>query len=313
VIDVLEGLSPPLDVRGLAIARLGAGVQADLFVVRAPGRRLLWQEHAELVVKLYRSSDADIDEVARDEFESLCRLHARLDDHHFGVWTIRTPAPVLCSRRPPGLVMTMVPGRSLNSHLTAPAGSVAGDLDPLACAIGHALWRYWNDEVRIYGDLDLNNILCDLDAGVLSLVDPGMPEKAYLCEGVKRAWYPASRDLAYLVFDVATAQRYWFGLLPARKRREELVERILRACLQTIDSAAERAALLDEVARCARVHLRRIKAGWSPVGLWHVLLRRIAARHIDRTLRGLQTDAGGNGRAPLAGCMAPGSLEGHGG
>ena len=264
---LLQGLSTLPDVRSLEIERLAAGAGRSL---RCPARDRspLWEFHAELVVKLYKASNGNIDEVVRDEFESLCRLNARLDGRVINGWRIRTPAPLYCSGRPPGLVMTRVPGRSLNAHIRAGGAATSGDLDPLAGAIGTALLHYWDHESRIYGDIDFNNILCEPAAAVLSFVDPGMPEASYLCDGVDRRWHPASRDLAYLLFDVATSERLWFGRPAARRRQQELAERVVHACLGRIDSAPAKAALLDEVDACARVHLRRIKASWSPAGIW---------------------------------------------
>ena len=108
---------------------------------------------------------------------------------------------------------------------------------------------------------------------MLSFVDPGMPEPSYLCDEVDRRVYPASRDLAYLMFDVATSERLWFGRPAARRRQRELADRVVHACLGGIGSAAAKAALLDEVDACARVHLRRIKASWSLAGTWRRLSR----------------------------------------
>jgi hypothetical protein len=290
LILVLQALPTPPDVGSLEIETLGAGVQADLFVVRARDRSPLWQSHDELVVKLYKPTDSNVHEVARDEFESLDRLNARLDGRVINGWRIRTPAPLYHSERPSGLVMTMVPGRSLNAHIRAGGAVIRGDLDRLAGAIGAALVHYWEHEARIYGDIDFNNILCEPAAGVLSFVDPGMPEQSYLCDGVDRRWYPASRDLAYLMFDVATSERLWFGRPTARKRQRELAERVVHACLAEIGSAPAK-ALLNEVDACARAHLGRIKASWSLAGTWRRLLRRMAARTIDQTIRRLRADS----------------------
>jgi len=293
----------PPDVGSLEIERLGAGAQADLFVVRARDRSHFWQSHAELVVKLYKTSDSAIDEVVRDEFESLGRLNARLDGRVINGWRICTPTPLHCSECPPGIVMTMVSGRSLNAHIRAAGAATQGDLDPLAGAIGAALLHYWDHESRIYGDIDFNNILCEPAAGVLSFVDPGMPEKSYLCDGVDRRWYPASRDLAYLMFDVATAERLWFGRPAARRRQRELAERVVHACLGRIGSAPAKAALLDEVDACARVHLRRIKPSWSLAGIWRRLLRRIASRSIDRTIQRLRGESEARRACPADGLL----------
>lgn len=300
---MLQELIPAPDAGGWSIERLGGGVQADIFVVRTRNRQPLWQAHSDLVVKVYKTAGPDLDEVVRDEFESLSRLNARLDGCIINGWTIHTPAPLLRCERPAGLVMTMVSGRSLNSYLQASDGATAEDLESLASTIIAALERYWRGESRIYGDIDFNNILFDPMARGVSFVDPGMPERAYLCEGVDQLWYPASRDLAYMLFDVAASVKSFIGHSAARRRQKKLVERVLRTSLERLDSVHEKTCLLDEVDACARVHLRRIKATWSPAGIWRLLLRQIVSRSIAQTIHRLRAVAVASGDTPRHGVV----------
>ena len=44
-----------------------------------------------------------------------------------------------------------------------------------------------------------------------------MPEGDYLCEGVTKLWYPASRDLAYMLFEVAVSVKSGLGDRSARR------------------------------------------------------------------------------------------------
>jgi hypothetical protein len=177
------------------------------------------------------------------------------------------------------------------------------DLECLASTILAALVQYWGDVPRIYGDVNLDNILCEMATRSFSFVDPGMPEKAYLCEGVDKTWYPASRDLAYMLFDIAASVRSSIGHPVARQRQMDLIERLLLAFVERIDSAHEKACLLDELQACTRIHLRRIKANWSPAGIWRLLIRRIASRSIDKILHRVRAADVATGAHPVHGMI----------
>ncbi len=276
---VRSALDHLIDVRAdqaCEIEQLGQGDEADVFAVRSQDGQPLWHEHAELVVKLYREHTPDGSQAAQEECESLRKLSAVLDGKRFHGWTIRCPAPIGESHRPTALVMTKVPGKSLNYWLGN--GEAAGSLGAAGQAVIDAMVAYWNTENRIYGDLDFNNILCDPQTRTLSFVDPGMPEKTYLCSEVPRTWFPASRDLAYMLFDVAASVRASFARPRIWKRQKHLVETNLRAFMAAIDSPDARQNLLDEIRSCTDVHVARINVSWSPVGLFRSFVRRTASR-----------------------------------
>src|SRR5205823_2997777 len=159
-----EQFSPGCDPRSWVIDRLGEGVQSEVFVVRTGDRSPIRQAHPEVVVKLYKPGARGHADVALDEFESLLRLNARLDGVVIDGWTIATPFPLFRSEQPPGVIMTRVPGRSLNSYLRAAGGADPLVLESLAIAVIAALGSYWRGDGRIYGDIDFNNILCDPEA-----------------------------------------------------------------------------------------------------------------------------------------------------
>jgi hypothetical protein len=157
--------------------------------------------------------------------------------------------------------------------------------------------RYWSDSGRVYGELSMDNILCDLSGKSISFVDPGRPEKVYACEQVSRHWYPASRDLAYMLYDAGASVRTTLGKPAARRCHHRLVERVLRAFLQRVGPADQKRRLLEEIRACVRVHLQSLRGSFSPRGIWHWFLRRIAARRIESILGRLAEPAcGGRGR-----------------
>jgi hypothetical protein len=149
------------------------------------------------------------------------------------------------------------------------------------------LRKYWDGAARIYGDLDFNNILCDPPASTVCFIDPGMPEKAYECSAMPRRWYPASRDLAYVLYDVATSVRSVVGRPRVRRRRRMLIESMLRQFAGPLASDEQRQSLLAEIHACCSVHLGRINVSWSPAGIGRRAVRRAAERMIGRMLHRL--------------------------
>jgi hypothetical protein len=285
VARVLEQFAPRLGDRPWAAEPLGAGEQAEAYSLRPLDGRPAWRSEPVLVFKMYRETVPGPSAVAAEEFESLRLLNASLDGREFAGWAARAPFPLLLGNDPPALIMTRVPGRSINALLSGAAATRAPIPATLADAVAAALACFWQGAGRIYGDLDFNNILCDPGARTLSFVDPGMPGGEYLCEGVARDWFPASRDLAYLLFDVAVSVRSHLGRRAARKLQIDLAGAILLATADAIAPGGGKGRLLDEVHACTRVHLGRIRAGRSPAGAWRLFLKGHASRSLGRAIR----------------------------
>ena len=272
------------------IERFAEGAQASLFSARRRDGRPLWQARQELAVKVYKSALGQEAEVVREQVESLARFHAILHDRMIDDWHLHVPTPLFRCERPLALVMTLVPGRSLNAYLETVDESTLVALEPVARAVVAAMECCWSIGLP-HGDLNFDNILCDPVARSLSFVDPGIVEDDFLCAGVSRGWYPASRDLAYLLYDTGVSVRKTLGKSAARKRQQRLVEQVLRAFAMKIDAVEEKHRLLDEIHACVRVHLSRIEVSWSLRGIWLRLLLRVASRRIDAILDRLRADA----------------------
>jgi hypothetical protein len=284
--------------RAGVIEQLNEGAQASVFAARRKDGRPIWQANHELAIKLYKSGARQEAEVVREQFASLERLHARLNGSSSDGWKVCVPAPVYRCEEPLALVMTLVPGRSLNACLETIDGVPGEALEPIARAVVAALEQCWSSDEQAHGDLNFDNILCDVPGQSLSFVDPGVIESDAHCAGVSRKWYPASRDLAYLLYDSGVTVRRTFGQRGARQRQQGLVERVLRVFLLKVGPGQDRQDLLDEIQACTRAHLKRLRMSGSPRGLWHVLLRRIAARRIDGILARLRADVGVGGTVP---------------
>jgi hypothetical protein len=290
-VEILRAIADQSGGPGWDVRKLTNGGQAHLFVASAAGGAAPLNGKAadeELIVKVYRDQSAAAREAARDEFHCLRRLHGRLDGTQQHGWKIRCPLPLHFSDWPAALVMTRVPGRPLSWHLARGKGPSLEVLQSISRAIDASLLLYWAGEPRQYGDLILNNVLLDVPARTLSLVDPGLPERFYLCDGAPSSWYPASRDLAFLLFWTASLVRpsILHPILHARQKR--MAVRIVRTFLDGLKSEAERDEATAEIEACARLHLARITASASVRGLWRLVVKCAAARTIDRFVQELR-------------------------
>jgi hypothetical protein len=187
--------------------------------------------------------------------------------------------------------MTRVSGKPLKSCLRTANQVTAEALESIADAVIAVMERYWLADGGLYGELNFDNILCDVSQKSLSFVDPGSLEKVFLCDTVSRHWYPASRDLAYLLYDIETSVRATIGNPGARQRQKCLAEKILRAFVKRTGPGYWNQCLLDEIGACAQMHLKRIRASWSPRGIWRLFVRQTASRSIDEILGRLRSDA----------------------
>jgi hypothetical protein len=268
------------------LQRLSVGGQATLYTAKteATADEALPQG---LIIKVYHPWWPDLESVVQDEMACLSRLRSLLHGRTIEGWQLHVPTVLYRSRQPHAIVMSSVPGRSVAWHL-----KTAGVLDRLLwesvsrAAIG-ALEEFWADGCSLYGDLNFHNLLCDPASRQLSFVDPGKPDEAWLCPGVARQWFPASRDLAYLLYSVASAVRSTLGKPGYRRRQVWLAEHALRVVLNQ-HTSADRAALLDEIEACARLHLATIEVSRSLAGCWRAFVRRSAAETLASMLHRLR-------------------------
>ena len=265
------------------IETLGEGDQANVHSVRSQSRQRIWQTHRTLVIKLYKPELTPKVEAVRRQFEALSRLRVVLHGHTINGWKISTPAPLYVCVSPLALVMTMVPGRSLTSLLDDADDMTPVVLDSAPRAVVAAMERCWSVG-QLHGDLNFDNILCDIANRGLSFVDMGLPTNSLLLDDdVPRRWYPASHDLAYMLYDTGMRVKSTIGNPKARLRQQLFAESTLRAFIETIGPFEEKQRLLDEIEACARVFLKS-PCPSSPRALWRMIVKKIAARRIDAIL-----------------------------
>lgn len=272
---------------GWVVQQLDEGDQAIVFAVTSQSQQPVCQAYRSLVIKLYKPSAAPNVELVRTQLEALSRLHAMVDGRTINGWKIYTPAPLYVCVSPLALVMTMVPGRPLTSLLRDADNMTTEVLDTAPRAIVAAMVRCWSVG-QLHGDFNFDNTLCDIGNRSLSFVDLGLPTNSFLLgDDVPRRWYPASHDLAYMLYDTGVRVKSTIGNPKASLRQKLFAESILRAFIETIGSFEEKQRLLDEIEACARVHLKTLCSS-SPRELWRMIVKKIAARRIDAILLGLR-------------------------
>ncbi len=289
VAELLGPLTGIADAAAWSIQPAGAGGQAAVFLARRSDGRPAYESHAQVVVKLFDPRRNHAAAALRDEFDSLARLHATVDGLVIRGWTIRAPRPLFAAEDSLGVAMTVVPGITLSSLLVRTGRLDRKLFESLAPAVVEAMRVYWSAENRVYGDFHLRNVLCDPATRCLSLVDPGMPGPAWLCPDAPRLWFPASRDLAYLLYYTASAVKLTLGKPVLRRRERWLATRLLDVALNTLAAPEQRGALREEIRACAAAHAAQIRPARSLAGLWRSSVRRVTARYVARVLDSLGT------------------------
>jgi serine/threonine protein kinase len=297
-----ESMSPPL-IRvlqqftlsskdgGWIVERLDEGGHGHVFAIRSHDGQPVWRNHRSLVIKLYKPAATPSVELARAQFEALSWVYTALNGRDINGWKISTPLPLYVCKSPDALVMTPVPGVKLTSLLELDNKLSAEVLKSISRAVVAAMHTCWATG-KLHGDLHPDNILSDVAARNLSFVDLGMPASFSVRDHATERWYPASNDLAYLLYATEVRFKRDIGHPSARARKQAFAENVLRAFVETIGPAEEKQLALDEIQAFTRLHLKGLDASLSPRGLWKALVRRVASRRIDAMLGTLKAALG---------------------
>ncbi len=299
VITVLQTLTQDTAQADWDIRSLGEGLHGSIYAVRSGGGGPLWQGHRDLAVKLYKPGGPAAADAARCQFDAQARLHLAVDGKTIGGWKTRAPLPLYVCGSPPALVMTMAAGTDINKSLAERGDPPPGLLESAAHAIVAVMRPYWATG-RLHGDLSLHNILWDPANRVLSLIDVDTSAGvSYVHDGVPKEWYPASLDLAGVLYnigtDIRTADRYVLS------RKRTFAENILLAFLTTVEAPEQKRRLIEEVRALARAELKALEISWSARGLYRLLQRHVATRRIDRLLAGILVRTHAPGRFVVVG------------
>lgn len=272
------------DIDDWVVEHFAAGHQANLYGVRPGGAigAAAWGNYRSLVVKLYKSEFAQPARV-RDEFRSLSRLHAALAARTIGGWKVSSPHPLHICERPLGIVMSVVPGETLNRLIEAENGCTAEAIASLPRVLVGALRKFWADG-RQFGDLNLDNILCSPETREIAFVDPSIPPDYLICDNLPKSWYPASHDMARLIYETAVTVRQTIGKPNAQLRKKMFVAATLRAFADIAAAGSRKSALFAEIGVCAKGFAQLLDLSFSAKGAWHLVLRPIAAARIEEII-----------------------------
>jgi O-antigen/teichoic acid export membrane protein len=274
--------------RDWSILKFDEGEQADIFLAELR-RRFDVQAQRRVIIKLYKSRTASRVELARRQFECLSLSHALLGGRTFNGWRVSAPVPVHLCLSPPALVMTMVPGMKLSWHLRTGGELTREIFDTAAEAVVGAMKDHWARQP--HGDLNIDNIVLDPVAREISVVDPDLPTVAlHRCDDAN-PWRHALEDLAYMLYSAAMEVKCDIARPRVRARKLMFAERVLRAFVATIAGCEDKMRVIDEIHARTQLHLRAIEMSWSPQGHWRRLVRRNAARCIDRILERLKSES----------------------
>lgn len=273
------------------LRRLSQGGQAQVFAAQreTPGGAVVSAATLPemLIVKRFAPAAASA-EVIQEQGAVMAELRSAVHGSQANGWQIAVPRVISCDPVNRTLVMEHASGQPVRQLMTAaPTQAV---WQPWADVMLCGLTRYWHDSGRIYGDLNLRNILCDPAHQTIAFIDAGAPGAAWHFPQPPCQWFPASRDLAYLLFFVATEIKA--NLLQPRLRHQQLmfVDYLLRRFMQQSVAAMQRAAFVQELRHGAERHLAALHSSWTPRGIWTRQVRQTAAETIERVLRQLGGD-----------------------
>ncbi len=294
VIPVLQKLNQTIDDRDWKIARLAEGDHGVVHSIQSDSGRPIWNTYTRLVIKLFKPAAGLTEDNVQAQFDALARLNAAVDGRAIDGWTISTPKPLYICRSPLALVMTAVPGKDLKSCGLALDKPTIHALDFAGRVLVAALTESWS-RGQVHGDLAPQNILCDVDAKALSLIDPGTPESCLDCNHVNKGSDSAVFDLAHMLWAWGT-DRADIANTVARRRKQIFAIGALRAFIATMDPCEARRRL-SEIRNGVQTHLgTTLDMSWSLRGFWHRIVKYIAVHRIDTILGKLDAELVGAGR-----------------
>ena len=296
VVPVLQNLTQTFDDRDWKIERLAEGDHGIVYSILSNSRKAIWNSYPRLVIKLFKPAAVLNEENVHAQFDALERLNSTVDGRIVDGWTISTPKPLYICRSPLALVMTAVPGKDLKSCDLALDERTIQALDSAGRVLVAVMQDCWS-RGQLHGDLAPQNILCDVDAKTLSLIDPGTPESCLDCNRDRKDSASAVFDLAHLLWAWGI-ERADIANPVGRRRKHIFAYGALRAFIATMDPFEARRRL-SEIRKGVQTHLQTtLDMSWSLRGGWHRFVKYIAVRRIESMLGKLEAELG-TSAAPL--------------
>ena len=200
----------------------------------------------------------------RAEFSALERFHEALAGHE----RVRCPRPIALHSDARAYLMERVPGRPLD-EVELEGGRADEAIDSLL--EGLAIYHRAVDD--LYGDFQPSNVL--VAEGRLTLIDPTLPAEIHQRIAATLSHAPASADIGYWVYSVAS--RAALASIVDRasgRRRWEITQRLLRAAPRRF--AVDEESFSNDVRRAVETRLQRLPRSSPMKGRVLELLGRAA-------------------------------------
>ncbi len=296
VVRVLQEFTKCVDNSRWTITRIGGNHDAEVFLINSTGRQPIWSTYNAVVVKLYNLEAPSLYELEAPSTSEIVQaqndLHTALDGRGINGWRISVPRPLYVCKSPLALVMTAVPGQSIGSYISTSDALTAKILPDAARTFAMAMELCWSNGLR-HGDLHLGNVLFDIGAKKISLIDAGATRAdCPICNDVTKFQSAVASDLAHLlsviaidIMDLARGQT-------VRMSKEMFVESVLVTIVDRIDSREQRRLLLSEISDLAQQHLAdMLILPWSLQGVLNRFVKQVAMQRIRSILERVNSHA----------------------
>ena len=284
---VLQEFTKCVDDSRWQVTRISGNSDADVFVINSTGRQPIWSTYDTVVVKAYKVETVSASEMMQAQTD----LHTALDGREINGWTISVPRLLYVSKSPIALVMTAVPGQSVGSYTSTSGLPASNILLDAARTFAMTMEEYWSSGRR-HGDLNFGNILFDMEAKRISLIDAGTRADCRVCNDDTKWPSAATSDLAHLLWEVARDIRDLARSQTECMSNEMFAERVLCVIIDRVDLREEKRRLLDEIWSCAQLHLAdHLDLPWSLEGVRNRFITRVAMRRMRLILERVSSHA----------------------
>jgi O-antigen/teichoic acid export membrane protein len=293
VMRVLQEFTKCVDSSHCTVTRIGGerDGDAEIFIINSVGPQPIWRTDNAVVVKLYKPEAPFNFETVQAQIDSLSNLHAVLDGRQINGWRISVPRLLYVCKSPLAVVMTAVPGQSIGSYTSRSDVLTPRIFLEAARTFAMAMEQCWSSGRR-HGDLHLGNILFDIEAKNISIIDPGWREDCRVCNDVTKFKSAAVADLTHVLWELAIDAMDLIRGPTVRFSQETFIENVLLSIVEGIDSREEKRRLLNEIWGCAQQHLTdRIERPWSLKGVWNRFVGQVAMGRIRSILERVNSHA----------------------
>lgn len=279
VTRALEEFTKCVDNNCWTIRRIGGSGDTEVFVINSTRGQPIWGTYDTVVAKVYKPGAPFTFEIVQAQINSLDKLRTALDGREFNGWTIAVPRPLYSCKSPLALMMTVVPGRQIDSCTSKDDVMTSTILIDAARAFAMAMEQYWSSGRR-HGDLNFRNVLFDIESKGISVIDAGSRQDCRICNDSTILQSAAATDLGHLVWELGIDIMDTIKSQTVRMRKELFVETVLLTIIDGRNSGEQKRQFLNEIWNCAQQHIAELPLPWSLQGVWNRILRQVARQRI---------------------------------